>query len=77
MLQTGPERGRGDAGQYRVQAATGGVRDGGDRWFAGIDLHRIDHVAGDRRQWHAETSQYLIARSAMDATGRQNAAKAH
>ncbi|MBH1368326.1 TonB-dependent receptor [Stenotrophomonas maltophilia] len=59
MLQTGLS-GRGDAGQYRVQAATGGVRDGGDRWFAGIDLHRIDHVAGDRRQWHAETSQYLI-----------------
>ena len=28
MLQTGLS-GRGDAGQYRLQAATGGVRDGG------------------------------------------------
>lgn len=59
MLQTGLSS-RGDAGQYRVQAATGGVRDGGDRWFAGVDLYRIEHVAGDRRDWHAETSQYLI-----------------
>ncbi|PTA73650.1 MULTISPECIES: TonB-dependent receptor [unclassified Stenotrophomonas] len=58
-LQTGLSS-RGDAGQYRVQAATGGVRDGGDRWFAGVDLYRIEHVAGDRRDWHAETSQYLI-----------------
>lgn len=59
MLQSGVS-GRGDGQQYRVQAATGGVRDGGDRWFAGIDLHRMQHVAGDRRDWHAETSLYPI-----------------
>ncbi|HGM7299525.1 TPA: TonB-dependent receptor [Stenotrophomonas maltophilia] len=58
-LQTGLSS-RGDAGQYRVQAATGGLRGSGDRWFAGIDLHRVDHLAGDQREWHAETSQYLI-----------------
>lgn len=44
-LQTGLSS-RGDAGQYRVQAATGGLRGSGDRWFAGIDLHRVDHLAG-------------------------------
>ncbi|HDS0949962.1 TPA: TonB-dependent receptor [Stenotrophomonas maltophilia] len=58
-LQTGVSS-RGDGDQYRVQAATGGVREGGDRWFAGIDLHRLSHVAGDRRAWHAETSLYPI-----------------
>lgn len=58
-LQTGASS-RGDGDQYRVQAATGGVREGGDRWFAGIDLHRLSHVAGDRRAWHAETSLYPI-----------------
>jgi len=58
-LQTGVSS-RGDGDQYRVQAATGGVREGGDRWFAGIDLHRMSHVAGDRRAWHAETSLYPI-----------------
>lgn len=58
-LQTGLSS-RGDAGQYRVQAATGGLRGNGDRWFAGIDLHRVEHLAGDQRDWHAETSQYLI-----------------
>ncbi|WP_216075794.1 TonB-dependent receptor plug domain-containing protein, partial [Acinetobacter indicus] len=51
-LQTGLSS-RGDAGQYRVQAATGGLRGSGDRWFAGIDLHRVDHLAGDQRDWHA------------------------
>lgn len=59
MLQTGLSS-RGDAGQYRLQAATGGQRSNGDRWFAGVDLHRIEHLAGDSRDWHAETSQYLI-----------------
>lgn len=59
MLQSGVSS-RGDGNQYRMQAATGGVRDGGDRWFAGIDLHRTQHVAGDRRRWHAETSLYPI-----------------
>ncbi|KAG0921339.1 hypothetical protein G6F32_015150 [Rhizopus arrhizus] len=59
MLQTGLSS-RGDAAQYRLQAATGGLRGNGDRWFAGVDLHRVDHLAGDRRDWHAETSQYLI-----------------
>lgn len=58
-LQSGVS-GRGDGDQYRVQAATGGVRGNGDRWFAGIDLHRIQHVAGDQRDWHAETSLYPI-----------------
>ncbi|MFT3458096.1 TonB-dependent receptor plug domain-containing protein, partial [Klebsiella pneumoniae] len=58
-LQTGLSS-RGDASQYRVQAATGGLRGSGDRWFASIDLHRVDHLAGDQRDWHAETSQYLI-----------------
>ncbi|WP_416058181.1 TonB-dependent receptor plug domain-containing protein [Stenotrophomonas maltophilia] len=58
-LQTGVSS-RDDGDQYRVQAATGGVREGGDRWFAGIDLHRLSHVAGDRRAWHAETSLYPI-----------------
>ena len=59
MLQTGLSS-RGDAGQHRLQAATGGLREGGDRWFAGVDLHRVEHLAGDRRDWHGETSQYLI-----------------
>jgi len=59
MLQTGLSS-RGDAGQYRVQAATGSLRENGDRWFAGLDLHRVEHVAGDRRDWHAETSLYPI-----------------
>ncbi|HDS1123479.1 TPA: TonB-dependent receptor [Stenotrophomonas maltophilia] len=59
MLQTGLSS-RGDAAQYRLQAATGGLRGNGDRWFVGVDLHRVDHLAGDRRDWHAETSQYLI-----------------
>jgi iron complex outermembrane receptor protein len=51
---------RDDAQQNRLQIANGGVREGGDRWFAGLDLHRIEHVAGDRRAWHAETSLYPI-----------------
>ncbi|HEL3158368.1 TPA: TonB-dependent receptor [Stenotrophomonas maltophilia] len=59
MLQTGLSS-RGDAGQYRLQAATGGARGNGDRWFAGLDLHRVEHVAGDQRDWHAETSLYPI-----------------
>jgi len=58
-LQSGASD-RGDGDQYRLQAATGGVRVGGDRWFAGIDLHRLQHVAGDQRDWHAETSLYPI-----------------
>jgi hypothetical protein len=29
-----------------AQAATGGLRGSGDRWFAGIDLHRVDHLRG-------------------------------
>ncbi|AWH24673.1 TonB-dependent receptor [Stenotrophomonas sp. YAU14D1_LEIMI4_1] len=59
MLQTGAS-GHGDGQQYRVQGATGGVRSNGDRWFAGLDLHRMQHVAGDRRDWHADTSLYPI-----------------
>lgn len=59
MLQTGLSS-RGDAGQYRLQAAAGGARGNGDRWFAGLDLHRVEHVAGDQRDWHAETSLYPI-----------------
>lgn len=58
-LQTGASS-RGDGDQQRMQAATGGVRDNGDRWFAGIDLHRIRHVAGDRRRWHADSALYPI-----------------
>ena len=58
-LQTGAS-GRGDGDQHRVQAATGGVRDNGDRWFAGLDLHRLRHVAGDRRRWHADSELYPI-----------------
>lgn len=59
LLQTGASS-RGDGHQYRMQVANGGMRADGDRWFAGIDLHRIQHVAGDRRRWHAETSLYPI-----------------
>jgi len=58
-LQTGVS-GRGDGDQHRVQAAAGGVRDNGDRWFAGLDLHRLRHVAGDRRSWHADSELYPI-----------------
>src|SRR5690606_8495104 len=32
----------------------------GSRWFLGLDLHRAEHVAGDRRNWHREANRYPI-----------------
>ncbi len=58
MLQTGLSS-RGDAGQYACRPPRA-ARGNGDRWFAGLDLHRVEHVAGDQRDWHAETSLYPI-----------------
>ncbi|WMJ68328.1 TonB-dependent receptor [Stenotrophomonas sp. 24(2023)] len=57
MLQSGVSS-QGDGQQYRLQVATGGLRDGGDRWFAGLDMHRAAHVAGDRRAWHGDSERY-------------------
>ncbi|KAF1055461.1 MAG: Vitamin B12 transporter BtuB [Stenotrophomonas maltophilia] len=57
MLHSGVS-GQGDGGQYRVQASTGGTRDGGDRWFVGLDMHRTLHVAGDRRDWHGDSERF-------------------
>lgn len=59
MLQAGTST-RGDGQQYRLQAATGGTRAQGDRWFAGLDLYRTEHVAGHRRRWHADRERYPI-----------------
>ena len=59
MLQSG-QSSRGDGQQQRLQVATGGTHDNGDRWFAGVDLQRAQHVAGDRRDWHAEHDRYPI-----------------
>lgn len=59
MLQSGLSN-RGDGQQQRLQLATGGAGGHGDRWFAGIDLQRAQHVAGDRRDWHVEHDRYPI-----------------
>ncbi len=59
LLQTGLSN-QNDGSQHRVQAATGGEDGQGGRWFLGLDLHRAEHVAGDRRQWHREALRYPI-----------------
>lgn len=59
MLQAGVSS-RGDGDQHRLQLATGGSREEGDRWFAGLDVQRTQHVEGDRRSWHREQDRYPI-----------------
>nr|WP_153164483.1 TonB-dependent receptor [Stenotrophomonas nematodicola] len=59
MLQSGVSS-RGDGDQQRVQLATGATRANGDRWFAGIDLQRVQPLAGDSRAWHVEQERYPI-----------------
>lgn len=51
---------RGDGAQQRLQLAGGGTRSSGDRWFAGLDLHQVEHVAGHRRSGRTEPEQYPI-----------------
>lgn len=51
---------RGDGGQQRLQLAGGGTRGEGDRWFAGLDLHHAQHVAGDRRTGRGDNAWYPI-----------------
>ena len=58
LLQTGISN-QDDGGQYRLQATTGHA-DERNRWFLGIDLQQRRHVAGDRRNWHRETSRYPV-----------------
>lgn len=58
-LQSGLS-GRGDGGQQRLQLAGGGTRSDGDRWFAGLDLHQVRHVAGDRRTGRSGNEWYPI-----------------
>lgn len=59
MLQIGLS-GCGDVGQYCLQVVIGGVCDGGDCWFVGVDLYCIDYVVGDCCEWYVEILQYLI-----------------
>ena len=58
LLQSGISN-QSDGSQHRLQAATGHAEDG-DRWFLGIDLQQLQHVAGDRRSWHREASRYPL-----------------
>lgn len=52
--------GRGDGGQQRLQLAGGGAHSDGDGWFAGLDLHHVEHVAGHRRSGRTEPERYPI-----------------
>ncbi|MCC7635984.1 TonB-dependent receptor [Stenotrophomonas rhizophila] len=65
MLQSGVSS-RGDGDQQRLQLAGGGSRANGDRWFAGLDLQRAQHVGGDRRAWHREQDRYPIGLLSVD-----------
>lgn len=59
LIQSGLSS-REDGDQHRLHWANGDVRDNGDRWFAGVDLQRTQHVSSDRRSWHRDDVRYPI-----------------